>query len=349
MIKLSVCIATYNRGAFIAETLDSIIPQLTDEVEILIVDGASPDNTEEVVRDFVKRHPQVRYFREAVNSGADGDYDKAVGYARGEYCWLFPDDDLLAPDAMSKVLGTIAEDPDLILVDATVKDEKLKATLQERRLSFSGTRRYSGEEADRVMADGGNVMTYIGSVIIRRNVWMARDRRSYYGSLFIHVGVVFQQPPIGRVVIIGEPLILIRYGNAMWSPRAFEIWALKWPELIWGFQGFSDKAKASVARRYPWRHLGHLLTSRAKGGYGYPEYRRLFAGRRIGWWRLVMLAIALIPGKLVHLANTIYLCAKRQFGGTTGYELFRCSPHINRPSRWLASKCRTGHRLVASD
>ena len=42
---LSICIATYNRADFIGETLDSIIRQLTDEVEIVVVDGASTDAT----------------------------------------------------------------------------------------------------------------------------------------------------------------------------------------------------------------------------------------------------------------------------------------------------------------
>ena len=49
---LSICIATYNRASYIGETLDSIIPQLDDDVELLVVDGASTDNTEDVVRKY---------------------------------------------------------------------------------------------------------------------------------------------------------------------------------------------------------------------------------------------------------------------------------------------------------
>ena len=46
---LSICIATHNRADYIGETLDSIIPQLTDEVEIVVVDGASTDATRTVM------------------------------------------------------------------------------------------------------------------------------------------------------------------------------------------------------------------------------------------------------------------------------------------------------------
>ena len=51
-IRLSICIPTYNFGEFIGATLQSIIKQATDEVEIVVVDGASTDNTAEVVRAF---------------------------------------------------------------------------------------------------------------------------------------------------------------------------------------------------------------------------------------------------------------------------------------------------------
>ena len=50
--RLSVCVATYNRAEYIGETLESIIPQLTDEVEIVVVDGASTDGTSTVVKGY---------------------------------------------------------------------------------------------------------------------------------------------------------------------------------------------------------------------------------------------------------------------------------------------------------
>lgn len=56
--KLSICIATYNRGKFIGETLDSILVQMEPGVELLVVDGASPDNTPEVMAQYLSLHPE---------------------------------------------------------------------------------------------------------------------------------------------------------------------------------------------------------------------------------------------------------------------------------------------------
>ena len=43
MIRLSICIATLNRAAFIGTMIDSILPQMTDAVELVVVDGEAPD------------------------------------------------------------------------------------------------------------------------------------------------------------------------------------------------------------------------------------------------------------------------------------------------------------------
>src|SRR4051794_33591388 len=112
--KLSVCIATYNRARFIGETLDSLLPQITEDVELIVLDGASPDDTQEVVDRHVNAHPRVRYVRELTNSGVDQDYDKAVSYASGQYCWLMSDDDLLVPNAVERVLKRLDGQVDLI-------------------------------------------------------------------------------------------------------------------------------------------------------------------------------------------------------------------------------------------
>src|SRR4051812_30512902 len=66
---LSVCIATYKRGEYIGRTLESILTTFPAEVEIVVVDGASPDHTCDVVAPIAAMHPRLRYFREESNSG----------------------------------------------------------------------------------------------------------------------------------------------------------------------------------------------------------------------------------------------------------------------------------------
>ena len=339
MTQLTICIATYNRAEFIGETLDSIIPQLRPGVDVVIVDGASPDNTEAVVAPYVERCSSIRYVRETENSGVDGDYDKAVGYATGKHCWLLPDDDLLAPGAVERVLEALENGTvDLLIVDAEVRDRTLKLVLQSSRLKFEGERRYDGpDDADGFLADAGYSLSFIGGVIVRRTLWNSRSREPYFGSLFVHVGTIFQSRSIGTAKILAEPLVRIRAGNAMWRARGFEIWAFKWPSLIWSFDAYSDAAKQRVTPREPWRRFWWLLGYRALGAYSRAEYDRYFADRLVGYQRLAPRLAAAFPGRLANLIGVAVMALSGKGGGAVAYDLVTCSRYSNAASRFLTS------------
>jgi abequosyltransferase len=336
VIRLSICISTFNRGHFIGETLDSITPQLRPGVEVVVVDGASPDDTREVVSAYAVQFPAIRYLREQQNSGVDADYDKAVGYATGEYCWLATDDDLLAPAAIDRVLEVLDRDTvDLLVVDVEIKDATLSRTLKSHRLGFRGERTYREEDADAFLKDAGNALSFIGGTIIRRSLWMARRREPFFGSLFVHVGVILQSPAIGRIKVLGESLVILRAGNGMWRPKGFEIWTFKWPSLIWGFDGYSNSAKLSVIPREPWRSPMWLMTFRAQGAYSITEYKTYFAEANVGLWRAALLGAAIFPGRLANVLGTLALVLSGQAGRDDTYEMIMSSRFANPLSRLL--------------
>jgi len=190
MVRLSFCIATFNRAAFIGETLESIISQATEQVEIVIVDGASSDNTEQVVDTFRRRFPALRYFRQEKNMGVDRDFNRAVELASGEYCWLFPDDDLLKPGAIQTILCESSRGYEAIIVNAEVRNSDFSSLIEERRLRIKNNRVYGPEQAESFFADTASYLSFIGGVVIKRDSWMERERERYFGSLFVHVGVL---------------------------------------------------------------------------------------------------------------------------------------------------------------
>jgi abequosyltransferase len=76
LIRLSICIPTYNFGDFIGATLESILTQATDEVEVVIGDGGSTDNTAEVVRRYQSRFAHLIYRNFGKRGGVDLDLSK---------------------------------------------------------------------------------------------------------------------------------------------------------------------------------------------------------------------------------------------------------------------------------
>jgi glycosyltransferase involved in cell wall biosynthesis len=304
--QLSICIATFKRGDIIRETLQSIVNQLDERCELVIVDGASPDQTEQVVQPFVAANPNVRYVREATNSGIDQDYDKAICYARGEYCWLMSDDDLLIPGAVSRILNMLTDNIDLVVVNSEIRNADLTDLLQPSFLSIDGDEVFDAERIPAFFKEAGKYLSFIGCVVIRRSLWMSRVRESFFGTLFIHVGTIFQAPAIRSARIVREPLIIIRYGNAMWTARGFEIWMFKWPTLIGSLSHFSPDVRRAVSLPEPFRSPKQLLWYRALGGYSVVEYDKFLRGRLHGFARAYAFLVAHMPGKAANTACAIY-------------------------------------------
>ena len=120
MIQLSICIPTFNFGAFIGHTLDSIIPNLCNGVEVVILDGGSTDDTSYVVKKRQREFPQIIYHQQEFRGGIDKDISRLVSLSHGCYCWLFSADDIMKPGAIAKVLNFMQSNCDVYLCEQTL-------------------------------------------------------------------------------------------------------------------------------------------------------------------------------------------------------------------------------------
>jgi hypothetical protein len=236
------------------------------------------------------------------------------------------DDDVLKPGAIRAVLEATRKNFGLILVNGEVRNTDLSEILESGRLAISGDRVYGPSEFEKLFVDTAKYLSFIGCVVIRKSLWDAREKDRYFGTAFVHVGVIFQKMIAEDVLVIAEPYISIRYGNAQWSAKGFEIWMFKWPRLIWSFADFSDAAKKSVCPRDPWKRLAPLLLLRGLGSYSlgeYKEYLRPAVASR--GEKISARIIASLPGRLVNFMAIFY------------YTYFRPSPRYVldlRNSRW---------------
>lgn len=94
---VSIAIPTYNRADnYLRYSLESALKQTYQNIEIIVSDNCSPDNTAEVVKGFTDS--RIRYFRHAKNIGPGNNFNFCIKQARGAYLLLLPDDDLIDPD-----------------------------------------------------------------------------------------------------------------------------------------------------------------------------------------------------------------------------------------------------------
>jgi glycosyltransferase involved in cell wall biosynthesis len=91
--KVTFLVPCYKLAHLLGECVESILEQTYRDLEVLIMDDCSPDDTERVARSFAD--PRVRYVRNDPNLGHLRNYNKGIGLARGEYVWLISADDCL--------------------------------------------------------------------------------------------------------------------------------------------------------------------------------------------------------------------------------------------------------------
>jgi abequosyltransferase len=104
---LTIAVPTFNRHGCLEELLTVLAPQLAGEtrVELVISDNASQDDTPRVVESFQRRGVVLTYLRNETNIGPDANFIRCYQVARGEYVWIFGDDDLIVPDGLRVLLG----------------------------------------------------------------------------------------------------------------------------------------------------------------------------------------------------------------------------------------------------
>lgn len=119
---VSIGIPTYNRPKGIQETLSSITRQTYSNIEIIISDNCSPTSeTEDVVREFMKKDSRIRYFRQEKNLGLFYNFKFVFDVSKGDYFTWAADDDTRDKKYIEKCLDIFQQESqskDLLLVNS---------------------------------------------------------------------------------------------------------------------------------------------------------------------------------------------------------------------------------------
>ena len=114
--KISVIIPTHNRAELLRKAIASVLNQTFKDFELIIVDEASTDNTEEIVKEFMKEDDRIRYLRYELNSKKPSiARNRGIAVAKGEYLAFLDDDDVWLSRKLEMQIE-LAEQQDLDLV-----------------------------------------------------------------------------------------------------------------------------------------------------------------------------------------------------------------------------------------
>lgn len=112
---ISVAMASYNGEKYIKKQLDSILAQTRSVDEIIIVDDQSTDCTREVVEEYIKNHPEMKFVFSVneKNQGYKKNFKTALSKCQGDYIFLCDQDDLWMPNKVEEMTDIMEKHPNI--------------------------------------------------------------------------------------------------------------------------------------------------------------------------------------------------------------------------------------------
>ena len=323
MIKLSICIFTYNRAECLRQALNSIysnFEQLSLDrglVEVVVSDNCSNDATASVVGEFKKILP-ITYSVNVTNLGADANLRIAASLARGEYIWFMADDDALIDEALMRVIKFLQcnDDVSYIYYPRLLTDNNLNI--------IEGGQQPKGIGHDIIFENGKDlfcsldgqmpgILFYVSSTKIKRSVWEGAVNR-FPANIegFGHARPILSAIIDNKCAILDKPGILCRlYNHRDMSSR---IWFDNYISIILFANqlGFSDDLCRRLIRQLSRRYQSTFVLDKARGDR---NDNILSAASRIGCQYIInpfslWIFLSIFPVKLLRLLLPLYKLRK---------------------------------------
>lgn len=199
---LSICIPTYNRAAFLPALLDSILSEIDGltqglsgrDVEVVISDNNSTDDTDQVVASYQELLPRLVYLKQTENIGADRNYIATIAGSSGTFSWLMGSDDRIELGGLVHVLSCTRRFHDAAGFTIGVKgyDSQFLAEMTiadsvdlDRAVLIEGA-----EEAYEIFIEQ---FGFISAQIVRQELWQAicaNYNLTPYLNAYIHLFII---------------------------------------------------------------------------------------------------------------------------------------------------------------
>lgn len=301
--KLSICIPTYNRGAYIGATLESILSQIRDDVEVIVSDNASTDNTEAVVLSYQAKFPLLQFHKFSSNQGADANYLKVVELAQGKFCWLMGSDDAIEPGAIARVIASLARSPGLsgLTVKTQSYDQELLNPIPSTDIGINEDTYY--KSAKECFTQLGPWFGYLSAQIVRRDLWMqvvnTYDLSPYYNA-YVHVYVIARMLKIDpNWMFLNVPCVSWRSGNDSFLDKGIynriRIDVLGYQKITRDVFGIESKIFADVMKSVATIHVRYALVNAKVHNLSFEYLVKLVTLTVSSYWKYPVFWVKVFP------------------------------------------------------
>lgn len=173
---VSVIISTYNGSSYIKKAIDSVLSQTYKNIELIITDDCSNDNTFEIISGYQKKDQRIVIFRNEVNSGSYKSLNKAIVRSKGKYIANLDDDDIwIDSDKIKKQVEFLEKNKNYGLVGGGMIKINAKGDETARFLFLE-----KDENLRKSILTANNLFAH-SAVLFRKDVW---EKVGRYNELF---------------------------------------------------------------------------------------------------------------------------------------------------------------------
>ncbi|CAN8138937.1 Glycosyltransferase [uncultured Thiomicrorhabdus sp.] len=174
----SVCVPNYNYGSYIAETIESALNQPSQDVEVVVADNASTDNSVEVVQALIAKHDNIKLKVNRCNVGFYENLKRAASMASGEWMTMLSSDDLATPDAYptyKKIIDEFGEDAKRVVLCSNADKIDAKSKIIEN--PKMDMKLWKGAEINQALSDkvGADVWEIDAGLLLKNNLEILRN------------------------------------------------------------------------------------------------------------------------------------------------------------------------------
>lgn len=240
---VSIPIITYNHENFIANAIESVLSQDYPNIEIIISDDSSTDNTVSIIQNYVHKYPhKIKLLTSQKNMGATQNWYKAISVCSGKYIAGLAGDDYFLPKKISKQVSAMETDSDISIcyTDASVfhvPTQKVLYNLSDKAPTLSG-----------------NIKTALSDCIYYSPTTMFRKNLIPKMNLFENIRSASDLAFFKEVMILSAPNGKILY----------------LPEVLYVYNKHNDNLTVLNKQLYL-EHIEAIKILQDK----YPEYRKL--------------------------------------------------------------------------
>lgn len=249
--KLTVAIPTYNRAEKLLECVSRVVAYSKGlDVEIIVSDNASTDNTREVVASIIDNNKSIRYFRNSENLGFDGNFLNCFEKANGKYVWLLSDDDILLPGAVESVLVGLDRNPVCMHLNSSGINSEAPLVIANCRFKEEGLRFFM--DKNEFIETIGIFCTFVSSLVF--DVDMVKripDKERFTKTNILQSHILFETMKNDGVYIINTFNCIAARGNTAVSYDLLRTWVKNYSDLLLQTAkkcGFNEERMSDVLR-----------------------------------------------------------------------------------------------------